>query len=64
MIFSFQNNEFRVPIVAQKVKDLKLSVRMWVISLASLNGLRIQCCHKFWHRSQMWLRSSVAVAVV
>ena len=24
---------------------------MWVSSLASLSGLRIQCCHKLWHRS-------------
>ena len=33
---------------------------MWVLSLASLSGLRIWCCHKLWHRSQMLLRSSVA----
>ena len=31
---------------------------------ASLSGLRIQCCHELWCRSQTWLRSSIAVAVV
>ena len=30
--------------------------------MASLSGLRIQHCHKLWHRSQMWLRSRIAVA--
>ena len=40
------------------------SVRMWAGSLASLSGLRIQPCCKLLRRSQMWLRSRVAVAVV
>ena len=31
--------------MAQLVKDLTLSVRMQVQSLAFLSGLRIQCCH-------------------
>ena len=31
--------------------------------LASLSGLRIQCCCELWYRSQMWLRPG-AVAVV
>ena len=31
--------------------------------LALLSGLGIQCCHKLWHRSQMLLRSGIAVAV-
>ena len=39
------------------------SIRMPVQSLISLSGLRIQCCHKLWHCSQMWLRSCVAMAV-
>ena len=32
--------------------------------LASLSGLRIQCCRELWCRSQTRLRSCVAVAVV
>ena len=57
-----------VPIVAHWVKHPPdvVSVRMRVQSLASLSGLRIECscCHKMPHRSQMWLRSGVAMAVV
>ena len=34
---------------------------MWVQSLASLSGLRIQCCHELWYRLQKQLRSRVAV---
>ena len=30
-----------------------VSVGMWVSSLASLSGLRIWCCHKLRHRSQL-----------
>ena len=33
-------------------------------SLASLSGLRIQHCPELWCRSQTWLGSRVAVAVV
>ena len=40
-----------------------MSMRMGVRSLASLSGLRIQCCHKLWPRSQMQLGPGVAVAV-
>ena len=36
---------------------------MQVWSLASFSGLRIQRCHELWCRSQMQLRSCVAVAV-
>ena len=39
-------------------------MRMQVQSLASLGRLRIQCCHELCCRSQMWLGSGVAVAVV
>ena len=28
-------------------------MRMWVLSLALLSGLRIWCCRKLWYRSQM-----------
>ena len=34
-----------------------------VPSLALLSGLRIRRCHQLWYRSQMRLRSCVAVAV-
>ena len=39
-------------------------MRMWVWSLALLNGLRIWCCCMLWHRLHMRLGSDVAVAVV
>ena len=38
-------------------------MRMWVWSLASLSGLRIQCYHELWCQLQMWLGSHIAVAV-
>ena len=54
-----------VPIVAQLVKNTDIvSASMQVRSLASLRGLRIQCCLKLQCGSQMQLRSGVAVAVV
>ena len=40
------------------------SMRTQVQSLASLSGLRIWRCHEVQCRSQMWLRSCVAMAVV
>ena len=52
-----------VPIVAQQ-KQIRLgTMRLWVPSLASLSGLRIQRCHELWYRLQMQLGSDVAVAV-
>ena len=51
------------PIVVQReqiqLRTMKLSVR----SLVFLSRLRICCCHELWYRSQMGLRSCVAVAV-
>ena len=38
-------------------------MRMWVHSLASLSGLRIQGCCEPWCRSQTWLESGLVVAV-
>ena len=35
-----------VPLVAQEVKNLTTTMKMWVQSLASLSELRIQCCCK------------------
>ena len=52
-----------IPIVAQQVKDLMFSLRMWIWSLVLLNGLRIWHWHKLLCRSQMQLRSGVAVVV-
>ena len=54
-----------VPFVAQR-KQIRLgTMRLQVRSLASLSGLRIQCCRELelWCRSQMRLRSGGAVAV-
>ena len=55
---------YRVPTVAQQLRTWLVSMRTWVLALASLSGMRIQRCHALRCRSQMWLRSSVAVAVV
>ena len=53
-----------VPIVAQW-KQIRLgTMRLRIQSLALLSGLRIRCCCELWCRSQMRLRSDVAVAVV
>ena len=38
-------------------------MRLWLWSLASLSGLRIWRYHDLWYRSQMQLRSCLAVAV-
>ena len=46
------------------VTNLTGSTRLWVRSLALLSGLRTWRCHELWRRSQMRLRSGVAVAVV
>ena len=37
-------------------------MRIWVRSLASLSGLRIQRCPELWCGLQMWLGSQIAVA--
>ena len=39
-------------------------MRIRVQSLASLSGLRIQCCLELWYRLQTRLRSHLAVSVV
>ena len=54
----------RVPIVAQW-KQIQLgTMRLQVRSLASISGLRIRRCQELWCRSQTWLGSGIAVAVV
>ena len=64
---------FKVKVIYFKIQELSLwvsgltwtaSARMWVQSLALLSGLRIWHCQKLHHRSQMQLRSGVAVTVV
>ena len=49
--------------MAQQKGILLVTMRMWVQSLASLSRSRIQRCGELWCRSQMRLRSCVAVAV-
>ena len=53
-----------VPIVAQWKRIQLETMKFRVRSLAVVSGLNIQCCHELWYRSQMWLRSHVAVAMV
>ena len=38
--------------MAQRKRIQLGTMRLWVLSLASLNGLRIQCCHELWYRLQ------------
>ena len=59
-----QSEEFGVPSMAQRQRMWLVSMRMWVRALASLRGLRIQCCCALWCGSQKRLRSCMAVAVV
>ena len=52
-----------ITIEAQQ-KGIQLgTTKLRVQSLALLSGLRVRCCHELWCRSQMLLRSGVAVAV-
>ena len=50
--------------MVQWVKNLTVSMRIQILSLALLSKLKIWHCCKLHCRSQMRLRSSVAVAVV
>ena len=52
------------PLWLSRLKHDRVYMRMWVWSLASLGGLRIWPCCKLWLRLQMWLGSTVDVAVV
>ena len=52
-----------LPIVVQQKWIWLGTMRFRVPSLALLSGLRIQCCCELWGRSQMRLRSGVAVAI-
>ena len=50
--------------MAQWKRIWLVSMKMWVQSLALLSGLRIWLCSELWCRSQTWVGSLVAVAVV
>ena len=52
-----------VPVVVQRKRIRLASMRMQVRSMASLSGLRNQCCLELWCGSQMWLGSGIFVAV-
>ena len=55
--------EKEFPFVDQQKRTRLGSMRMWVWSLASLSGLRIQCCSELWRRLQKQLGSCVTLAV-
>ena len=52
-----------VPVVAQWKRIQLGTMGSCVRSLALISGLRIQHCHELWCRSQMQLKSDVAMAV-
>ena len=52
-----------VPIMVQWKQISPGTWSLRVLSLASLSGLRIRCCHVLWCRAQMWLGFCIAVAV-
>ena len=49
--------------MAQQKQIQVETMRLGVQSLASLSGLRIQCCCELWCRSQKRLGSGIAVAL-
>ena len=59
----FKNITGGVPIMAQWKRIQLETIRLLVQSLALLSGLRIWDCHELWCRSQVRLRSGIAVAV-
>ena len=63
-ISTSKGRNWGVPLWLIGLRTWLVSMRMWIQFLASLSGLRTGCCHKLQHRSQMWLRSGVAVAVL
>ena len=55
--------DLEFPLWLRALRTQLVSMRMQVLLLASLSGLRIRRCHELWCRSQMQLGSGVAVAV-
>ena len=64
ILICFRITNIRVPTATQQKQIRLVSVRIWIQSLASLSGLRSWGCHKLWCKSQTWLGSRIAVAVV
>ena len=62
MTSKFKAMLFEVPVLVQRKQIWPGTMRLRVRSLASLSGLRIQCCCELWCRSQTRLRFGVAVA--
>ena len=61
--FNTKGNEFKNSRYGSEGLESDIaSMRVWVRSPALLSGLRIQCCHKLWRRSEMQLGLSVAMA--
>ena len=58
--WNYPTKEF--PLWLNELQTWLVSMRMWVWSLASPSGLRIQHCHKLQCISQIWLVSCFAVA--
>ena len=63
-LFSIKSTNWGVSTVAQWYQTQLVTMRMWVQPLALLSGLRIQHCPELCCRSQMWLRSCLAMVVV
>ena len=63
ILIQFKSHVCGVPVVAQQKRIQLETMKLRVQSLASLRGLRSQRCRELWCRSQMRLRSGVAVAV-
>ena len=56
-------NLHSIPIVAQRLTNLMVSMRMRVQSLVSLSGLGIRHCRELWCGPQVGLGSCTAVAM-
>ena len=52
-----------VTVMAQWKRIQLETMRLQVLSLASLSGLRIRRCHELWCRSQMLLGTGMAVVL-
>ena len=59
-----KNNILGVPVIVQWEKLRPVTMRLQVQCLALISGSGIQCCCEVWYRSQMRLRSRIAMAVV
>ena len=55
--------EWEFPLWLSKLRTGLVSVRTRIQSLASVSGLRIQRCCQLLCRSQIWLRSGIAMAL-